>query len=117
MKLFSTLINVFDRLSLGCVSRFSMCFHFLKCLPLGIALLSFAPNLYAHPHSWVEMKTHIEGENGLITGLSMEWSFDAMTSMYMLDGEDVSPDKEEETFKNLAASVIENMMYEHYVSG
>ncbi len=60
------------------------------------------------------MKTHIEGENGMITGFSMEWSFDAMTSMYMLDGEDVSPEKEEETFKNLAASVIENMMYEHY---
>ncbi len=48
------------------------------------------------------MKTHIEGENGVITGLSMEWSFDAMTSMYMLDGEDVSPEKEE-TFKYLAA--------------
>ncbi|PTP12449.1 DUF1007 domain-containing protein [Vibrio sp. 10N.286.51.C3] len=74
----------------------------------------FAPNLQAHPHSWIEMKTHIEGESGMITGLSMEWSFDAMTSMYMLDGEDVSPEKEKETFKDLAASVIENMMYEHY---
>ncbi|PMP44711.1 hypothetical protein BCS86_07180 [Vibrio splendidus] len=60
------------------------------------------------------MKTHIEGENGMNTGLSMEWSFDAMTSMYMLDGEDVSADTEAETFKKLAASVIENMKYEHY---
>lgn len=78
------------------------------------ALLFLAPSLQAHPHSWVEMKTHIEGENGMITGLSMEWSFDAMTSMYMLDGEDLSAENEQETFEKLAASVIENMMYEHY---
>ncbi|MCW0470958.1 DUF1007 family protein [Vibrio chagasii] len=40
----------------------------------------------------------------MITGFSMEWSFDAMTSMYMLDGEDVSPEKRaKRLFKNLAA--------------
>ncbi|MEZ8608321.1 MULTISPECIES: DUF1007 family protein [Vibrio] len=108
------LIDVINRLSTRYVSRFSTCFRSLKGLTVGLALLCFAPNLYAHPHSWIEMKTHIEGENGMITGLSMEWSFDAMTSMYMLDGEDVSADTETETFKKLAASVIENMMYEHY---
>lgn len=80
----------------------------------SLALLLWAPSLQAHPHSWIEMKTHIEGENGMITGLSMEWSFDAMTSMYMLDGEDIAAESEEETFKKLASSVIDNMMYEHY---
>ena len=79
-----------------------------------LALLFWAPSLQAHPHSWIEMKTHIEGESGMITGLSMEWSFDAMTSMYMLDGEDIAAESEEETFKKLASSVIDNMMYEHY---
>ena len=79
-----------------------------------IALILWSPILHAHPHSWIEMKTHIEGESGMITGLSMEWSFDAMTSMYMLDGEDIAAESEEETFKKLASSVIDNMMYEHY---
>lgn len=114
MKQLFVLTNAFNRLSSRYVSHFSMSLRSIKHLPIWLALLSFAPTLQAHPHSWVEMKTHIEGENGMITGLSMEWSFDAMTSMYMLDGEDVSPEKEVETFKNLAASVIENMMYEHY---
>ena len=81
---------------------------------LCFALLPFAPSLQAHPHSWIEMKTHIEGEDGMITGLSMEWSFDAMTSMYMLDGEDIAAESEEEIFEKLASSVIDNMMFEHY---
>ncbi|MFA0055208.1 DUF1007 family protein [Vibrio echinoideorum] len=114
MKQLFVLTNALNQLSSRYASRFSTGLRSIKRLPLWLALLSFAPTLQAHPHSWVEMKTHIEGENGMITGLSMEWSFDAMTSMYMLDGENVSPGKEVETFKNLAASVIENMMYEHY---
>lgn len=114
MKQLFILTKVLSCLSSRYVRRFSTHLRSIKRLPLWLAILTFAPNLHAHPHSWIEMKTHIEGENGMITGFSMEWSFDAMTSMYMLDGEDVSPEKEEETFKNLAASVIENMMYEHY---
>lgn len=85
-----------------------------KYAALWLAVFFLSPSIQAHPHSWIEMKTHIEGENGVITGLSMEWSFDAMTSMYMLDGEDLASESEEETFKKLASSVIDNMMYEHY---
>ncbi|NVN83585.1 MULTISPECIES: DUF1007 family protein [unclassified Vibrio] len=114
MKQLFILTNAFNHLPSRYVSRFSAGLRSIKRLPLWLALFSFAPSLSAHPHSWIEMKTHIEGEDGMITGFSMEWSFDAMTSMYMLDGEDVSPEKEVETYKNLAASVIENMMYEHY---
>ena len=84
MKQLFILIDVINRLSTRYVSRFSTCCRSLKGLPFGLVLLCFAPNLYAHPHSWIEMKTHIEGENGMITGLSMEWSFDAMTSMLSL---------------------------------
>lgn len=83
MKQLFNLIDVINRFFSRYVSRFSTCFRSLKGLTVGLAFLFFTPNLYAHPHSWIEMKTHIEGENGMITGLSMEWSFDAMTSMYM----------------------------------
>lgn len=85
-----------------------------KTFSVGLFTTLFSAHLYAHPHSWIEMKTYIEGEQGVITGLKMEWSFDAMTSMYMLDGEDTSPENEQETFEKVAASVIDNMMYEHY---
>jgi tRNA threonylcarbamoyladenosine biosynthesis protein TsaE len=60
------------------------------------------------------MKTYIQGDEGNITGFKMEWTFDAMTSAYMLDGEDTSAENEQETFRNLASSVLKNMMYEHY---
>lgn len=72
------------------------------------------PFVLAHPHSWIDTKTYIEGENGFITGFKMEWTFDAMTSAYMLDGEDTAPKHEQETFRKVAASVLENMKYEHY---
>ncbi|WP_228481348.1 DUF1007 family protein [Vibrio fluminensis] len=69
---------------------------------------------HAHPHSWIDTKTYIQGENGVITGLQMQWSFDAMTSAYMLDGEDISSENEQTTFASVADSVLKNMMYEHY---
>ncbi|WP_117232682.1 DUF1007 family protein [Vibrio maerlii] len=83
-------------------------------VPIVILSLSFAYKSHAHPHSWIDIKTEIEGENGLITGFDMEWSFDAMTSAYMLDGENITQENEEAVFQGLAASVIENMLYEHY---
>ncbi|MDA0150106.1 DUF1007 family protein [Vibrio sp. LaRot3] len=69
---------------------------------------------YAHPHSWVYTKTYILGDAGMITGFKMEWTFDAMTSAYMLDGEDTSPENEQQTFRQVSASVMENMLYQHY---
>lgn len=58
---------------------------------LGLVTAFFACTVLAHPHSWVEMKTYIQGRDGMITGFKMEWTFDPMTSAYMLDGEDMSP--------------------------
>lgn len=78
---------------------------------LGLCLTHFS---YAHPHSWVDLKTHIQGEDGMITGFQMEWTFDAMTSAYMLDGQDMSDDKQPQTLREISASVMNNMMYEHY---
>ena len=86
--------------------------HLIKYVSL--VAVSFSPMTQSHPHSWIEMKTYIEGKDGVITGFKMEWSFDAMTSAYMLDGEDTSPEKEQETLRNVSASVLENLKYEHY---
>ncbi|MCG9596266.1 DUF1007 family protein [Vibrio sp. Isolate25] len=32
--------------------------------------------LQAHPNSWLDLKTHIEGQESMITGFEMEWTFD-----------------------------------------
>ncbi|SMY36272.1 hypothetical protein PMAL9190_02298 [Photobacterium malacitanum] len=80
---------------------------------LSIAALSPITS-QAHPHSWIDMKTYIEGNNNQITGFKMVWTFDAMTTAYMLDGEDMSPKNKQKTLKNIAASVMENMKNEHY---
>ncbi|MDV6254266.1 DUF1007 family protein [Vibrio sp. EA2] len=88
--------------------------HIYCRIGLGLVIVFFAFTVQAHPHSWVEMKTYIQGKDGMITGFKMEWSFDPMTSAYMLDGEDMSPNHEQETLRKLAASVLGNMLYEHY---
>ncbi|MEZ9230727.1 DUF1007 family protein [Vibrio amylolyticus] len=85
-----------------------------KRLWLPLLAVFFVTSAQAHPHSWIEMKTHIQGENGMIIGFKMEWSFDAMTSAYVLDGKDISPENEQETFQKLASSMLSNMLYEHY---
>ncbi|WP_028863966.1 DUF1007 family protein [Psychromonas aquimarina] len=88
----------------------------LKLLLACIALMvmSAAPSAQAHPHSWVDTKTVIQGSDSHISGFHMSWTFDAMTSMYMLDGEDLSPENKTETLQKLADSVLENMYNEHY---
>ena len=89
----------------------------MKLQSLFIVLLSalfISSNGYAHPHSWIEMKTEIEGDKNEITGFKMEWSFDAMTSAYMLDGYDLSPEKKAESFQEIADFVLNNMLVDHY---
>ncbi|PSU29072.1 DUF1007 family protein [Photobacterium lutimaris] len=86
----------------------------IKRAATGFFFLFFPLFATAHPHSWIEMKTYVDGKDGMITGLRMVWSFDPMTSAYMLDGEDTSSDMEAQTFTKVTASVLDNMMYEHY---
>jgi len=73
-------------------------------------------NSYAHPHSWVDMKTEIQGDGKHITGFTMTWEFDAMTSAYMLDGEDLSAENKAQTLQNLTDSIMQNMTTNHYLT-
>ncbi|MDV5169246.1 DUF1007 family protein [Photobacterium rosenbergii] len=86
----------------------------MKRAVLGLSLLISPLFATAHPHSWIEMKTYVDGNDGMITGFRMVWSFDPMTSAYMLDGEDTSPEMEQQTFTKVTAMVLDNMLSEHY---
>lgn len=82
---------------------------------LIVLFLSLLPlSTHAHPHSWIEMKTLIQGDEKHITGFRMVWTFDAMTSAYMLDGEDMSDEFKNTTLAMIRDSVMHNMMNEHY---
>jgi len=86
---------------------------FLRYLVVITLLLPYIAT-QAHPHSWISMKTKIEGTGNQITGLTMSWTFDSITSAYMLDGEDLSPENKSKTFKKITESVMENINLEHY---
>ena len=73
-------------------------------------------NSTAHPHSWVDMKTEIQGDGKHITGFLMTWEFDAMTSAYMLDGEDLSVENKAQALQDLADSIMQNMTTNHYLT-
>lgn len=80
-------------------------------------LLAFTSvSSYGHPHSWVDMKTEIQGDGKHITGFLMTWEFDAMTSAYMLDGEDLSSENKAKTLQELADSIMQNMTTNHYLT-
>jgi len=78
-----------------------------------VALLS-PSYLLAHPHAWVDTNTYIESDDTHIKSLHMTWSFDADTSAYMLQGEDISPEHLQATLQKLASGVIGNLYNEHY---
>lgn len=88
-------------------------FTILKMLSL-LSVLVFSYSSWAHPHSWIDVTTHIQSEDNKITALKMDWEFDAMTSAYTLDGEDISKEGLPETLQQLATESIQNMLAEHY---
>lgn len=77
-----------------------------------LALL-FARSVFAHPHSWIDTKTEIMGNHGTIDGLKMEWTFDRMTTAYLLDGEDMSAQHKQQTLSAISKSIIHNMLASH----
>ncbi|WP_417696955.1 DUF1007 family protein [Psychromonas sp.] len=81
---------------------------------LFIIALLLPTLLSAHPHAWVNTNTYFETHEAHIRSLHMTWSFDADTSAYMLQGEDVSPDHLEATLQKLTKAVIANLYNEHY---
>ena len=93
----------------------------IKCKSIKYAcyfwgMLSLLPwnFVQAHPHSWIDLKTEIVGNGTHIQGFKMSWTFDAMTSAYMLDGEDLSPKNKSKTLENITSYLMENIKTEHY---
>ncbi len=60
------------------------------------------------------MTTQIKGDDKQLTGFEMTWTFDAMTTAYLFDGEDMSKGHREATLAKLAQSIIDNMLPSHY---
>lgn len=88
----------------------------LGCAVVILTSLFVSTVCIAHPHSWVDMKTEILGNTTQITGFKMQWTFDAMTSAYMLDGEDLSEENKEKTLDQLADTIMDNMIVGHYLT-
>jgi len=87
----------------------------LQLIQLFLVVILFTPlKSVAHPHSWIEMKTEINGTKDEILGFKMQWTFDVMSSAYMLDGFDLSPESKQLSFQEIADSVINNILTEHY---
>ena len=85
------------------------CFCFIIIINLIISI-----KVQAHPHSWISLKTKIEGKGSQILGFTMSWTFDSITSAYMLDGEDLSEANKSKTLVKIKDSVMENINLEHY---
>ncbi|WP_234976377.1 DUF1007 family protein [Vibrio quintilis] len=77
-------------------------------------LLSLPYRTFAHPHSWMDLQTYIKSSQTALTGFSMIWTFDPMTTAYLFDGEDMSDGHREQTLQKLADSMIRNMLSTHY---
>lgn len=92
--------------------------HIVRLLQVTMVLIGalMSMNSSAHPHSWVDMNTEIQGDGKYITGFLMTWEFDAMTSAYMLDGEDLSAENKAQTLQALADSIMQNMTTNHYLT-
>jgi len=88
----------------------------LQCIALLQLLIAlfYVPNTQAHPHSWVDLQTTIEGDGNYITGFNMSWTFDAMTSFYMLEGQVLSEQNKEEILTSITGPVMDNLVLEHY---
>lgn len=97
------LYNTFGR----CVARLGWRWGVL------FSLLSLASSVWAHPHSFIDIQTTVEGENDTITGLRMHWTMDPITSADLLyDAGKAKSDSE--TWKKLAAEVMANVLGQHY---
>ncbi|WP_192457349.1 DUF1007 family protein [Musicola keenii] len=85
--------------------------RWLSCLLCVSALLPFVA--VAHPHSFIDMQTQVEGQGEVITGFRMTWTMDPITSADLLyDAGDAPPDSV--VWKKLAAEVMANVLGQHY---
>lgn len=81
--------------------------QFLKLVPFALVLV---PSLAsAHPHVWVEMRTGIAfTDDGKISGVNVEWSFDDAYAAVALEGMDANGDGDYSP-EELVALTTENM--------
>lgn len=81
-----------------------------KLLKIVLLALMLVPNLAsAHPHVWVEMRTGVVFMNdGKISGIAVEWSFDDAYAAVALEGMDANGDGEYGP-EELVALTTENM--------
>ncbi|OBT17025.1 hypothetical protein A9264_09870 [Vibrio sp. UCD-FRSSP16_10] len=80
---------------------------------VSLLFLLFCHSAMAHPHSWIDTETQILGNSKTIDGFKMKWTFDRMTTAYLFDGEDMSPQHRQQTLQTISASVIDNMRPSH----
>ncbi|WP_435529742.1 DUF1007 family protein [Paramixta manurensis] len=78
-----------------------------------LILLLSAPLAFAHPHSFIDMKTSLVTKDNQLTGLRMVWTMDEITSADLLyDAGNAKPDSV--VWKKLAAGVMANVLGQHY---
>lgn len=83
----------------------------------SLFIFLFLPSsLQAHPHSWIDLKTTIVGDDKQITGFNMAWTFDTITSAYMLDGIKLTEENKISELKKIALPLMKNIANEHYFS-
>lgn len=80
---------------------------------IATAILLTMQNAYAHPHSFIEMKTEVVAQNGQFNALKMRWTMDEITSADLLYDAGDAP-AGSEVWKKLAAEVMANVLGQHY---
>jgi ABC-type uncharacterized transport system substrate-binding protein len=88
-------------------------FRVIFCAFITLFVLQVS-TLKAHPHSWVSVFTEIEGNEKQLTGLTMFWTFDLITTSDALDGTNLSPETQQQTLRVLASEMLANLKESHY---
>lgn len=91
-------------------------FYHIICSLVIFCFIFQISALKAHPHSWVSVLTEIEGDNKQITGLTMFWTFDLITTSDALSGQDLSEQARQNTLQLLAADMLANIKQNNYFS-
>ncbi|QCR38165.1 DUF1007 family protein [Nissabacter sp. SGAir0207] len=78
-----------------------------------LSLLTLAPAVWAHPHSFIDMQATLIQQQNALTGIEMRWTMDEITSADLLyDAGDAKAGSE--IWKKLAAEVMANVLAQHY---
>lgn len=80
-------------------------------LLLGLARLAAADGLHYGIEVDVQWQADAEGR---LTGLRMQWVYDAQASRLLIDGEDISPNKQAASLKFIADLMLADLRLQHY---